>query len=693
MRQTTFAFLGALTLAQPIAAQARDSLAVVPLDSIAIHVTRRDARLAHVPAAVAVIGGDELRAARPGIGLDESLGVIPGVYVSNRQNFSLGPRLSVRGLGVRTAFGVRGVRVIADGIPLTMPDGQTNLSNLDLLSAGAIEVLRGPASALWGNAAGGVLLVRTEMPETQGTTAEARAVVSDLGSGSDDITNLRRYALKASGRTDRLGWLASASRLDQRGYRAHSAAEVNLVNAVGRIDVGSDAELMLIMNAVDAPIARSPGGLPLDSARIRPDAAWPANVRTVAGEATKQGQVGLSFTGPGLEGRVDAAAWGLTRSVENPLTFGYIDLDRTAGGARLGWSSTFQVIDLSVGADVEHQRDTRREFDNDAGHPGDERRRDQIDRVTSVGPFAQLRIDVSEMVAMTGGVRHDRVRFEVDDRLLEDGRDDSGARTLASTSGFLGIAWEFQPGWAAWVNGATSFQTPTTTELINRPPVAGQPCCPGGFDNDLDPQTARGIETGLRTATENVALDVALFFMEVEDAIVPYQIAEVDGRTFFRNAAKTRHRGAEIGVTTAAAGATARLAYTWTRMTFVDDGDAALANEGNLLPGAPEHRFVLRAQRPFGPLALEVDVDRTGEYFADDGNLASNPASTVLDLRLSAALRAGANRIEPFVALMNTTDERYNGSVVVNAVGGRYYEPAPGRHVMLGLTLRTGTRR
>jgi len=682
-----------LAVAAPAAGQVADSQRVVPLDSIRITVTRRDARLARVPAAVAVVTGRELRNARPGIGLDESLGVVPGLFISNRQNFSLGPRISVRGLGVRTAFGVRGVRVVADGIPLTMPDGQTNLNNLDLISAGSIEVLRGPASALWGNASGGVILVRTELPDEERTDVEARAVVSDLGSGSEDVTNLRRYSIRAAGRTTDVGWQASASRLEQRGYRAHSAAEVNLFNAVGRMDTGEESELTLVLSAADAPLARSPGSLPLDTARVRPEAAWPANVRTAAGEATRQIQAGAAWTTRVASGRLEAAGWGLTRSVENPLTFGYIDLNRRAGGGRLVWTGSGAGANLTFGADLEHQRDTRREFSNDAGLPGDERRRDQIDRVTTIGPFAQLGIDLREGLTLTGGVRHDRVHFAARDRLLDDGRDDSGDRTLAATSGFVGLAWDVAPAWTAWLNGATSFQTPTTTELINRPPQSGVPCCPGGFDADLQPEKARGIEGGLRAAVRDLTFEFALFAMEVDDAIVPYQIPDVDGRTFFRNAGQTRHRGAELGATAAAAGTVLRMAYTWSRTTFVDDGAADRSYEGNLVPGAPEHRLVARASRPFGPLELELDVDHTGEYFADDANEASNPAATVVDVRLSGDFAVSGGRIGPFIAFENVTDERYNGSVVVNAVGGRYYEPAPGRHVMLGITLRTGSGR
>lgn len=681
----------AAAAATPAAGQrpARDT--VFTLDSLAVRVTRSDARLARVPAAVAVIAGDELRAARPGIGLDEALGVVPGLYVSNRQNHSLGPRVMVRGLGARTAFGVRGVRVIADGIPLTLPDGQTNLNNLDLLSAGSIEVLRGPASAIWGNAAGGVILARTAVPAREGTALDARVVFGDLGHGGSDPANLRRYSLRAGGRSGRTGWTASGSWLEQRGFRAHSAARVAHFNGIARIGTGPASELTLLLNAVDSPEAQNPGSLPADSARLRPGAAWPNNVRTGSGESTRQIQAGISWTAPVSAGRFEAAAWGLTRDVHNPLPFGYITVDRFAAGARAAWSGDAgDALHVTAGIDVEHQRDERTERDNDGGDPGPELRRDQVDRVTSVAPFVQGRLHATERVGLTAGVRYDRFDFAVDDAFLGDGTDDSGSRDLSAASGFAGITFEAAPGWTLWSNAGTAFQTPTTTELINRPPAPGEPCCPGGFDPDLDPQVARSFEVGLRHGTGPLSLELSVYAMDVDDAIVPFQVPEVDARTFFRNAGATRHRGFEAGLTTTLAGTVARAAWTWSRVTFEDDGFDDQAFEGNLVPGTPEHRVALRLRRPVGFFTVELDGEHTGPYWADDANTARNRAATVFNLRVDATLGAGSATLRPFVALLNATDTRYNGSVVVNAAGGRYFEPSPGRSLTFGLSVTTG---
>ncbi|MGH7504762.1 MAG: TonB-dependent receptor plug domain-containing protein, partial [Longimicrobiales bacterium] len=260
-------------VAAPLAAQpptGRDTLpAVVPLDSLEVTVTRRTVPVDRVPAAVSTVDRETIQRGQPTVTIDEALSAVPGVFVSNRYNFALGPKISVRGLGARASFGVRGVRVIADGIPLTMPDGQTNLNNLDLGSAGRIEVIRGPASALYGNAAGGVIAVTTEAPPEVPFAAEARLVAGNLGRGVHAPARLTKLQAKVGGTSGNAGYMVSVSRLETDGYRDFSAARQTLINAKAEFALDPRTSLTAVVNALDAPLAESPGSLPADSARVR----------------------------------------------------------------------------------------------------------------------------------------------------------------------------------------------------------------------------------------------------------------------------------------------------------------------------------------------------------------------------------------------------------------------------------------
>jgi iron complex outermembrane receptor protein len=241
-----------------------------------------------------------------------------------------------------------------------------------------------------------------------------------------------------------------------------------------------------------------------------------------------------------------------------------------------------------------------------------------------------------------------------------------------------------------WASLTTAFQTPTTTELINAPPAAGEPCCPGGFNTDLEPQRAVGVEAGWRRGG-SPAIEVVAYRTTVTDAPVPFQVESAPGREFYRSAGEVRHRGVEVTAALVRGPWTARLAYALGDFVFVDDGLPDADFEGNRLPGAPLHRVEADVSAAVGQgLVLQAEAEHAAGMYADDANDASVPAHTLLDLRASWESRIGETLVRPWMAVRNATDARHIGSVVVNGFGGRYYEPAPGRHVEAGLTMAVG---
>ncbi|HEY0305548.1 MAG TPA: TonB-dependent receptor [Longimicrobiales bacterium] len=662
-----------VTFALPLTAQ---DTTVVPLQKIEVTVTRTTEPLARVPAAVSIIERNDIQRGQPGIGIDEALNLVPGLVVNNRYNFALGTRISIRGFGSRAAFGVRGIRVLTDGIPLTMPDGQANLNNVDLTSTGSIEVLRGAASMLYGNAAGGVVAFTTEAPPP-GFAAHGRVLT-----GSDE---LKRVNAKVGGGDQRTRYLASFARLDAAGFRAHSAVEQNNFNARLRHELNERSFFALTLNAADAPTALNPGALPIDSARARPDMAWPRNAATLSGESVRQVQLGLEHGRSIGSARAHAVMYGITRSLENPLPFAYITLARKAGGLRSSVNGSVGAAVMIGGIDIELQEDERDEFNNANGQPGTARTRDQTDRIFNLGPFFRASFDVRSDLTLTAGARYDRTRFRITDRFLTDGRDDSGERTMSALSPSAGLTLRLSDIVTTFASVSTAFQSPTTTELINNPGGTGM--------NELDPQRSVSYEVGLRALNERFAVELSAYHTRVRDALVPFQVAGGDGREFFRNAGRTRQQGIE------AAGhaqitRTVRVAasHTWNDFVFLDDGLPAADFEGNRLPGVPRHRFAGKVGWSARMAYADLEVEHTGAYYATDSNIetARNPAATVVDARAGATLRTGGSRFEPFVGINNLLAEKYFSSVVINAAGARYFEPAPGRNIYFGLGVTIG---
>lgn len=690
------AILSLAATAPGTAQDTQDTLPRYRLRPVEVTVLRGAVPDQRTAAAVTAIGSSDIQGAHATVGLEESLAIVPGVLINNRYNFALGSRIAIRGLGSRAAFGVRGVRVLQDGIPLTMPDGQANLNNIDLGSAGRIEVLRGPASSLYGNAAGGVIAIETE-PAPAGFQGDVRLTTADLGRNA--LGRLNKLQIKIGGQFTGGDYLLSGSRLESDGYRDHSRAEQSNLNARLRLNPNGKSSWSFVLNAADAPVAQNPGSLPLDSARRNPSMAWPRNVETQSGEAARQVQGGVTWRRNTDVGAFSIATYALTRELENPLPFAFITLDRVAGGLRAAVDRSIVLgsreVVLAAGFDAELQRDDRGEFNNSAGRPGGSVTRNQRDDVRSIGPFIQARIALSSHFELTSGLRLDAVRFSSNDQHLEDGRDDSGQRTLSAISPRLALLWAPQDAFSAYATVSTAFQTPTTTELINAPPDVGEGCCPGGFNQSLEPQRALNLEAGVKGAfSERVRYEVAVFQMRVRDALVPFQMPEVDGRDFFRNSGKTRHRGFELAATAAPTEwATLTGSYAFSRFSFVDDGLPEVDYEGNQLPGVPPHHALVRLRiQPTARFSAELEHDWTSAFHTTDANMdaSRNPAARVVNARAQWTLEVAATELQPFAGINNVFNERYNSSVVINATGSRYFEPAPGRNLYLGARVRFG---
>ncbi len=645
----------------------RDTLAPVR-----VTVLRTPFDVTSAPVDVAGVSARDATVARPGLALDEVLAGLGGVQVDNRLNFALGERISIRGLGARSQFGVRGVRVIVDDIPATLADGQTQLNNVDLGSLGSAEVIRGPASSLYGNGSGGVVTLQTRPAPLGGLVPSLR-----LMRGADALA---RVQLGLGGTQGRATYNVNGDRLDYGGYRAYSDARNAHLNAIGTYDWDRVA-LKLVANAVQYN-ANNPGSLSDSLLRVDRRQAFANNVAQHTGESGRQGQLGASTRIRTGAGELRLSGYALNRSLDNPIPPRIIALHRSAGGARVAYAltraGTTGAVTAIVGGDADLQRDDRQNWVNVRGKRA-ALVLDQRERVTSASPFLQVTA-VAGRATFLAGVRHDRFRFGVDDGLVTSTNpDDSGERLLAATSPSLGASYAVIPALTLYANVATGFQTPTTTELANRPSGAG------GFNPALEPEQVHSREAGVKGRTASATYSIAAYQMRIDDELIPFEVAASPGRQFYRNAGAARHRGVDADVSVApTAWLLGRAGYGYTDARFISYAAGGTSYAGNQVPGVAPHAVTLSLQLG-DPATRFLAIEERAESATpvNDANTARSPGYAVTNIRGKVAL----GKVSLFGGAGNIFGKLYNTSVVINAARGRYYEPAAGRTVYLGLGL------
>jgi len=665
------------------------------LEGVRVTATREGPRAPiELPYAITLTRPDSLAALRRQ-GVDELLFAVPGVALANRQNPAQDPRVSIRGFGARSAFGVRGVRVLQDGVPITLPDGQTPVDVVDVEGADRVEVERGSASSLYGNAAGGVIDVRSAPPSALPIAPFARV----LGGGSVPTIT----AAGAGGTLGSLGYTSSVTRIVGRGYRDYSdqrATRAALRLLRPHTEGSALPSLTIAARLSDVDRAQSPGALTRAQMDSAPQMADPLSVRKQAGKTVKQGDLALTVTQPlGARTSLDATVYGSVRTLDNPLTFNVVHVGRSSGGVTTRLSSTGSLgshaVRLSAGGDFQWQNDDRQEYaacidvatptatcptpKTQRGNLG----KNQRELVSSAGPFVRGELALSPSLLASAGVRADAVRFRVKDRLITaTNPDDSGDRTLHAVSPAVGLVWRTTPLASLYATVSSSFETPTTTELGNKPDGSA------GINPDLKPQRALSTEVGAKGLLGGaVRWEAAAFQTSARDELVPFDIPGGNGRRYFRNAGRTTRRGAEAGAEAELGPLAVHAAYSYSRFRYVDYLVGTTSYAGKRIPGVPESALAAGASYRLAGFTLSGTADVATAVYVDDANSAQADGRTILGLAVSNTIGVGGVRLAPLVAVQNLTGVRSAGSVSVNAAGGKFFEPAPGRTLLVRMAL------
>lgn len=710
-----FATVGAAT-APAAWAQAATVPAAAP-QSIVITGSLRETALLEAPYAITSIDAAELRSAGPMVNLSEALARVPGLVVANRNNYAQDLQISARGFGARAGFGVRGVRLYADGIPATMPDGQGQVAHFDLAGAQRVEVLRGPFSALYGNSSGGVISLVTA-PATEGRV-EAGVDTGSFGLVQGRVAVAVPFLDKGGQGFD---LKAAASQVELDGFRPQSAARRTLGQA--RMGWNGSHDRVTVLLSHHEQQALDPLGLSRAQFDENPRQTTPQALQFNTRKTIEQTQAGVRWRHVFDEGALretSLAAYRGSRQVVQWLAIapgtqagprhggGVIDFQRQYGGAdlrgRWAWAGAHGDTELAAGVVHEAQKDDRQGYENFTGAGAAQLlgvtgrlRRDELNRAQTQELYAQLSTPLTAVLQLSAGLRGGRVEMSVRDRYLSNG-DDSGDLGYRYNNPVLGLRWALAPSWMLHTSIARGFESPTLGELAYRADGSA------GFNSGLRGQKSTQFEVGSKwrgtRAGVALELDTTAFGIRTQDEIGVQTNA--GGRSSFQNVGRTARSGLEVAAAAALpSGWRSALSLTLLQARY-KDGFLACAGipctaatvvipAGNRIAGTQRGSLWAELQTPtwaVGSFALEWRAGaRTA---ANDSNTEWAPGQGTLNLRWTQRFELGGGyALEALARVDNLLDKTYAGSVIVNDANGRYYETAAPRNALLSLRLQRG---
>lgn len=674
---------------------------------VTITATRHKGTLVSAPLAVTVIGKTELENRRD-YSIDEVLRTVPGVFAQSRYGTS-DVRLVIRGFGARgagersNAGTSRGVRVLLDGIPETEPDGRTSFDLVDLAAARRVEVVRSNASALYGNAAGGVLDIST-VGYIDRPFAGAAQMAGSFG--------LLRTVLDAGTKVGEGSLNATFTNTTHDGWRAHSDARRTLLSSAYVANPSPTTTARLFLTLAN-DLFHIPGPLTLTEAESTPRAA---NATYAARDERRHNRVGRI----GVTVEHDVAS---NSSLSAMMFFNPKVLQRSERGTfrdfnryHFGGNAVFRAESrlgdavrgsTIIGTDAAHQDGTVLFYSlTPAGTRGTELQDNKAEGATNTGLFAQQGFLLGDRVNLELGARYDDIKYDYRNFI---------APQTNSAKSFKRLTPKF---------GASFLATPTHSFYAN---IGGGVEAPAG--NETDPAGTFGQDTvvainplleAIRSTTYELgtkhfidvgraylgsfSYDAALYRTEVRNEIIPYR-----GGRFYFSAGKVRREGAELGAAVdGVKGFSVRGSMTWSRNRYTEyvvdsvhygvPGRSA-SYAGNEVAGIPDvfYGFSVAHDISLGlPLAARLDARGVGDYFLDDANAVSVPGYQTLDFTL--ALRpvelGGAAQLSGFVTVSNLLDRRFIASAytnpdIVNGVAVAY-EPGAPRSVVVSLSISRG---
>ena len=698
-RKPLFILIAAIVSPQ---AYAEESISLAP---VVVTATKNAQNSFDLPVAIDVVEKKDIQDGQLQMTLSESLIRVPGITAQNRNDEAQDPQISSRGFGSRSSFGVRGIRVYVDGIPLTMPDGQGQPGVVDLSAVKSIEVMRGPFSALYGNSSGGVIQLLTEdAPKTAG-------IGGSLMFGSN---NTKREVVNAAGTSENVEYLLNVSNYETDGYRNHDHGKKEQTTAKFKINFSDRTKLTALLNWFDQK-AEDPLGLPraavtglaaAPSAFINPEGAAKAAINANARVNRSHTQIGFNLEHEFNDNNaINLMTYIGSRENEQilptPTSASGVNarasiISREFYGTDIRWDNKGSMFNkpynISFGINYGKSKDARKDNDIQTNLlPSNTANRNEDNIVDNFDQYIQGKLSILDNLDLHAGARHTSVKLDVKDHLINVANpDNSGSVEYSKTTPVIGVMWKIIPSFNLYANYGKGFETPTFVEAAYNGTASN-----AAPNLKLKPSESKNYEIGAKAfINDNTQLNLTVFKTTTDDELVVQDSA--GGKTVYTNANKTKRSGIEASVDTQFNhNISTYFAYTLLNATFASDFTPADASRtiksGNTIPGTYRNQVYGEIAWKYAPIGFHIAIEgrHNSKVFVNDINSDTAPSYTIFNMRAGLEQKLSNWNFSEYIRVENMFDKDYIGSVRVNDYTNlRYFEPAVDRNYLLSLNAK-----
>lgn len=693
MKKIVFIMLIALSVNSLFAENKdNDSLTFRSKNEVVVTASRIPVASLVNPFSSSVVFQDLLSTMPRSIASDEALRLVPGIRIDNQANGSR-MHMSIRGQGILSERGLRGIKVFLDGIPLNDPSGFTmDLYDIDWATVSRIEVLRGPSASFYGGGgSAGVLNIITDIGSKVG---QEREISFDGGSNS-----FFKGLASIKGSTENVDYRISFSKFLGDGYRNHTGFWGDNFSERMKWDLSDKIKVSQSFIYTDY-FNQNAEGLSLDQVKENPLQANPDAVPFNEYQKTKRIVGGIngniilnSFSDLQLNGFLRVTRYKETSNkaaqyrdyVAPGAGFQYnIRLNKGNFKNTFGVGSDFQTQTIDEVKFKSLSNPARKDDGTDDTNIEDTTLlANQAISQYALGGFAFYNLEYKKF-QLNGSLRYDKLHNDLHDKL-------NTTYNLSDTADFnrysvkIGGSYSFSESVNLFANWGQGFIPPATEEL------ASNPVSFRGFNKNLVPATSVSQEIGLRGYLgEHLFYDVTAFYMTTDKDFFRYKLTETRGNqeVFYGNTGSSKRLGLETYFTIKPIDdLNIQFAYTYSNFKYSSPDSI----DGNFIPNSPEHQLNIDVEYQIvNNLKIGVSSETQSQWYIYTDKIhkdVSQEGFSLFNCRITYDMKLLGTNTQIGLYGKNLADAKWMGFTEPDP-DGNCYQPGAGREFFGSLKVR-----